>query len=300
MLDPREAIDRLTAAYRGPHPGHRTLHARGAFYEGTFTATPETAQLCGAAPFRGEPVPVTVRWSNGGGDPDVPDKAPDVRGMALKLRGDTGDVDLLGQTSPRFPVRDPADFVSMTEAAQRPATFPLWMLRHPRTIPHLLTSARAKPLDPPYSFAEKTYYPIHAYGWVAPDGTRRWVRYEMRPLAGSRPQGTFVGFDRLRQEIVARLGEGPVRYDLHVVVAADGDDPHDPTSVWSGVRDLSAGVIEGTAPVDDPEASGGPVVFDPTRVVDGIELSDDPILRYRPSAYSESIGRRTARRRDGA
>ncbi len=33
------------------------------------------------------------------------------------------------------------------------------------------------------------------------------------------------------------------------------------------------------------------MVFDPTRVVDGIELSDDPILRYRPAAYSESINR---------
>jgi catalase len=34
----------------------------------------------------------------------------------------------------------------------------------------------------------------------------------------------------------------------------------------------------------DPEAGGRPVVFDPTRIVDGIELSDDPILRYRPAA----------------
>ena len=48
MLDPREAIDRLTAAYRGPHPGHRTLHARGTFYEGTFTASPLAGELCRA------------------------------------------------------------------------------------------------------------------------------------------------------------------------------------------------------------------------------------------------------------
>ena len=39
--------------------------------------------------------------------------------------------------------------------------------------------------------------------------------------------------------------------------------------------------------------SSTPTVFDPTRVVDGIELSDDPILRYRPGAYSESVSRRT-------
>lgn len=49
---------------------------------------------------------------------------------------------------------------------------------------------------------------------------------------------------------------------------------------------------EVTAEVADPEVDGGPVVFDPTRTVDGIELSDDRILRYRPTAYSESVSRR--------
>ena len=84
-----------------------------------------------------------------------------------------------------------------------------------------------------------------------------------------------------------------MRYDLHVTVAADGDDPHDPRSVWRGSRQLTAGVIEVTGPVDDPEESGGPVVFDPTRVVDGIELSDDPILNVRTHAYSVSVEARS-------
>jgi catalase len=291
MIDPREAIDRLTAAYRGPHPGYRTLHARGTFYAGTFTASRSAAELCRAAVFSGEPVPVLVRWSNAAGSPRIPDKAPDVRGMAVKFRSSAGDTDLLGQTASRFPVRDPRDFVSMTEAATRPATLPLWIARHPRSVGALLANVRTKAVVAPFSYAEQTYYPIHAYGWVAGDGTRRWVRYDFRPQQGRRPSGTFEGFDRLREEIVARLAEGPVRYDVHVSVAADGDDPHDPTSVWKGSRELGA---EMTAPVDDPEESGGPTVFDPTRVVDGIELSDDPILRYRPAAYSESVARRTS------
>ena len=63
-------------------------------------------------------------------------------------------------------------------------------------------------------------------------------------------------------------------------------------SVWRGERELSAGRIEVTAPVDDPEADGTPTVFDPTRVVDGIELSDDPVLLFRPAAYSVSVDRR--------
>ena len=93
--------------------------------------------------------------------------------------------------------------------------------------------------------------------------------------------------------MAARLARGPVRFDLRVTVAADGDDPHDPMSVWKGAREFSAGTIEVTAPVPDPEADGGPVVFDPVRVVDGITLSDDPILHYRAHAYSVSISRRS-------
>ncbi len=294
MLDPREAIDRLTAAYRGPHPGHRTLHARGTFYDGTFIAHADAGELCRAAVFSGDTVRVLVRWSNAAGSPRLPDKSPDVRGMAVKFRSSAGDTDLLGQTAPRFPVRSPEDFVSMTEATARPATFPLWVARHPGTIGAFLANARAGAIKPPFSYAEKTYYPIHAYGWVDGDGTRRWVRYQLRPHDGRRPTGSFEGPDRLTQEIVARLEEGPVRYDLLATVAAERDDPHDPTSVWAGGRRLVAGVIEVTAPVEDPEVSGGPVVFDPTRVVDGIELPDDPILRYRPAAYSESVARRTA------
>ena len=39
--------------------------------------------------------------------------------------------------------------------------------------------------------------------------------------------------------------------------------------------------------------SSGVLVFDPTRVTTGIELSDDPVLRFRRRAYSESVARRT-------
>ena len=28
-----------------------------------------------------------------------------------------------------------------------------------------------------------TFYPIHAYGWLAEDGTRTWVRYVLRATA---------------------------------------------------------------------------------------------------------------------
>jgi len=294
MLDPEVAIDRINGAY-GRHERSRALHAKGRFYEGTFTASAEVAGLSRAAHLQGDPVPVTVRWSNAGGHPRVSDKAPDVRGMAVKFRTPSGDTDLLGQTAPRFPVRTPEAFIELTEAGRKPYLLPLFMAKHPSSVPALLANLRARTLVPPHSYAEATYFPIHAYGWLSTDGTRTWVRHVLRPLAtpADRLGESFDGRDRLFDEMEARLARGPVRFDLHVTVAADGDDPHDPMSVWTGARELSAGTVEVTAPIADPEADGGLVVFDPVRVVDGIELPEDPILRYRERAYSVSISRRS-------
>jgi catalase len=41
------------------------------------------------------------------------------------------------------------------------------------------------------------------------------------------------------------------------------------------------------------ERDGDIVVFDPMRVIDGIEPSDDPVLRFRSYAYSASVKLRT-------
>ena len=145
----------------------------------------------------------------------------------------------------------------------------------------------------PYSYAEATYYPVHAYKWIAADGTESWVRYRLTPQGGreERPAGEFTGPDRLREEILARLAAHPVRFTLEVQQAGPGDDPHDPMSVWR-TDFFDAGTLEVTGADPEREQGGEVVVFDPTRVVDGIELSDDPILRYRAAAYSASVSRR--------
>lgn len=292
MVNPVEAIDRINRVF-GRHPGHRALHAKGRFYAGTFTPTPEAGELCIAGHFQ-QQVPVRVRFSNGGGHPGVGDKAPDVRGMAVSFRLPDGTAtDLLGQTAPRFPVRTVEDFLDLVEHA-KPHQVPGFLLRHKDARVPLLANLKAKSIVPPHSFAEATFYPVHAYAWTGADGERRWARYVLRPqfLHADRLEQKFSGKNRLFEEIEARLGQRAVRFALEVTLAAPGDDPHDPMSVWAGERTFTAGTLDITAPDPDREQGGEVVVFDPTRVVEGIGLSDDPILRYRAAAYSESVNRR--------
>jgi catalase len=82
-----------------------------------------------------------------------------------------------------------------------------------------------------------------------------------------------------------------------VQIAAPGDDIDDPSAQWPADRErVDVGTLTLTKVIDDPERSGDIIVFDPVRVTDGIELSDDPVLQFRPRAYSVSVDRRIASR----
>ncbi len=124
---------------------------------------------------------------------------------------------------------------------------------------------------------------------------RRWVRYTWRPAIGEasirRKQAKSEGPDYLFDELRERLGREPIRMGLELQIAGEGDDPHDPSSVWPKHRErIVVGSLEVTG--IDEDADDG-LVFDPMRLVDGIEASDDPVLRYRPAVYSLSHARRT-------
>jgi catalase len=298
-VTPQQSTEAANEVF-GTHPGRRALHAKGMLLKGTFTATPFARALTRAGHMQGEAVPVTARVSNGGGNPDVPDYAPDVRGLAVKFYLPDGSrTDIVAQTAPRFPVRTPDGFLDLLRA-QKPGPsmawkFPLFLARNPGAVPGLPANLRA--LRPPESYATLAFYAIHAFRWLDADGGSRYVRYTLLPEAGDRRIGPraakALGRDYLQDEIRRRVADGPIRFTLELQIADAGDAVDDPTSVWPAVRErVSAGTIELTALETERETDGDVLVFDPTRVVDGIELSDDPVLRFRHDAYSDSVAHR--------
>ena len=98
MTTPEEGLGVITERY-GQHARHRALHAKGVHCIATFTANERASELSRAGHFSGEPVPVFTRFSNGGGDPTVPDYDPDVRGLAVSFQLPDGSrTDILSQT----------------------------------------------------------------------------------------------------------------------------------------------------------------------------------------------------------
>src|SRR5690348_11654016 len=70
-----QIVDAFNKIY-GSHAGFRANHAKGVVVEGHFKASPEAAKLSRAALFDGSMIPITVRFSDGGGLPTVPDGSP--------------------------------------------------------------------------------------------------------------------------------------------------------------------------------------------------------------------------------
>jgi catalase len=277
----------------GVHPGHRAAHAKGTLMTGTFTPNGNGGALTTAAHMQDEAVRVTVRFSNGGGDPAIPDYAREGRGMAVKLYlPDGSKTDIVGLTLPCFFVRTPEDFLSFTRARKEPERLmPDWLAAHPEALSAIQAALGA---DPPASYATCAYNSIHSYRWLDADGGSRFVRYRFEPEAGehtlSGEQAKALGRDYLQEDIVARGGSA---FRLQVIVAAEEDAVDDPTVAWPDERER---VDVGRLVVDGPELGrerdGDVLVFDPTRVTGGIELSDDAILRFRAPAYSVSVARR--------
>ena len=295
MIGPEEAIDRVSARF-GVHSARRALHARGIVCSGTFTASAEAAPLTAAPHMQGAPVPVIARFSNGSGDPEEPDRAPDVRGLAIRFELPDGDkTDIVAQSAPRFPVGNPEAFIGLIEATERGPQMliklPLFLARNPSAIPALRANASA--LRPPRSYADPTYYAVHAFRWTGEDGTPRWVRYSLIPATPSEATGEQdrSAVDYLSAEIRERFAAGEqVEFDLELQIAGEGDQPHDPSAVWG---DDSTRIHAGRLVLDATAEGREDTIFDPMRLAEGIEASEDPVLRFRPKAYGVSYARRT-------
>jgi len=293
----------VSNALFGVHEGRRALHAKGAFCEATFTASTAASKLCRAAIFSGAAVPALVRISNGGGNPASNDGAREARGLAVKLRPEGGEeCDILATTTPAFVLRTPEDFLELLRlrlpdpktGEPDMAALGAFLGEHPEAQTAVAATMGA---EPPASFATLPYFSPHSFRVLDAEGNGTWIRYRWRPAAGEHripdDEAKAKGRDYLFDELGARLGGGPIIFDLFLQIAGKDDPIDDPTAVWPDERELvEGGRLEITALVDDPEGDGHIEVFDPTRVPDGIELSDDPVLHARRAAYSASAYKR--------
>lgn len=297
-----EEIVRKIHGVLGRFEGYRTLHADGRFYSGQFQAYPEARRYTRAIHLQGETLPVTVRFSKGGGDPFAHFSA--TVGMATRFYLPDGRVTNIVMLSQKlFIARSVEQFLTLVTAGQplAPGGPPnldgvkAILPEHPNSAAVFAMRA-ASPA--PVSFAHTAFHAVHAFRYVNERDEATPVRCHWRPVEGERgqPPATLADqpADILYQELDARLVKVPVEFELVLELAEPGDPLDDATALWPEDRTrVAIGRLTLHAPLSE-SGLGDPVMnHDPTMLVDGIEPTDDPILQIRRGVYEVSAALRS-------
>jgi catalase len=291
-------------ALAGSHPGFRPVHAKGIVCSGTFRGAPEARGVSRAPHLQGQMVPTVVRFSNSSGNPDVHDGVANARALAVKFQLPDGkNADILALSVEGFPARTPEEFLAFLRAqlpdpvTGRPApdAVPRFLDSHPATRA-FVGRLMQKPV--PASYGQASYYAEHAFLFTAADGASRSGRYRWIPEAGE----AYLSLDEagkrspnfLREELESRLQKSPVVFRLLLQLAGESDPTDDVTALWPADRSVvELGRLEVTAISPTGAVDERRMVFDPTNLTDGIDLSGDPILLARSAAYSISYDYRS-------
>jgi catalase len=296
---PTQIVD-LANKVDGVHPGYRAFHAKGVVVEGTFKASPGAKRLSSAILFNGRSIPVTARFSDGSGMPTVPDGSPAMpRGIAIKYHLSGGrDTDMVTNSFKFFPVGTGEDFRDLLQAitasppdAPHPNKLEQFFGAHPNA-PKAIGS-----LPIPDSFADEEYHGIDAFIFVNMSGQRQAVRYVIAPesLVHITPEeAAKLSPDYLFDDLAKRIAQKPLVFHLKAQLAEPGDQTKDASQPWPDDRKVvDLGVLTLTKVDPDSAQVEKKLLFLPTNLTAGIELSDDPLPSLRAAAYGVSFGRRT-------
>jgi catalase len=297
-----ELVEMIHEDFQGFHPGYRGVHAQGRYYFAIFKATPEAKKLSRAVHLQGQPVPVTVRHGiSASGNPWGPAVSPS---MAVKFYLPDGTVtDLIGIPSPVFIGRTPDEVLEFLKTV-RPDTATgkpdeKRVMQFLATRPWIANAfQKAKAVPAPVSLAQTTFHAVHAFRFVNSADEAQYARYHWEPEAGVAGQPLEELQKQppsyLFEELEARLRKAPVVFNLVLQLAKDGDSTDDPTALWPDDRPrVTIGRLEITRTTTVEEIGDPVMMHDPTRLTDGIEASDDPVLAVRRGVYEVSVAHRT-------
>jgi catalase len=302
VLTQGRVVDRFEHV-SGVHPGFRRNHAKGVCITGMFESNGQGVRLSKAAVFKLGRMPVVGRFSLGGGNPQMTDEPSAVLAMGLRLRPPGGEEWRMAMIHlPVFVVRDVHGFYEQLLASKPdPRTGkpdPQKLAAFAATHPEFVRAMQVIKSGPsPSGFATANYNSLNAFRFINAAGDATPVRWSM--VASEAPLPTIPeqvkGQDKnyLFDDMIARLGRGPLQWHLIVTLAQPGDVTNDATVPWPATREQ---VDVGTLTIDRAETEGPgncrDIVFDPLVLPWGIEASDDPLLSGRSATYSDSFRRR--------
>lgn len=296
---PQQIADVMVQLSGGIHPGFRFNHAKGIVVTGTFTPAATARTVSKAAHFTGGAVPVTVRFSDAGGVPTIPDTDPrgSPRGIAIRFMLPGGAyTDIVSISHNGFIVGTGEEFLAFltavsktTDKSPHPNPVEQFLGTHPRALKFIQDVQTLSP-----SYATHAYFGNNAFVFIDSAGNKRAGRYQILPAAGihtiTAAALAKAGPEYLQDDIKQRLAKGPVQFKLVLQLANPGDQTKDGSLVWPDDRKtVELGTLSLTTVAPNNAELSKSLAFSPIILVPGIQLSDDPLPVLRASVYALSV-----------
>ncbi|WP_296183292.1 catalase [uncultured Corynebacterium sp.] len=288
----------------------RTPHAKGHGAFGELHITEDVSAYTKAKIFqKGTVTPMMGRFSTVAGEQGSPDTWRDVHGFALRFYTEDGNLDIVGNNTPVFFVRDGLKFPDFIHSQKRLGTNGLrdadmqwdFWTRNPESA-HQVTYLMGD-RGTPKSTRHQNGYGSHTFQWVNEQGEAFWVKYHFKTRQGvenftDEEATTTAGQnpDCHREDLYNAIEEGnyPV-WDVKVQIMPLDEaenyrfNPFDLTKVWSKkdypLHDVGYFVLN-----RNPRnffAQIEQVALDPSNIVPGVGLSPDKMLQARVFAYAD-------------
>ncbi len=289
----------------------RSPHAKGSGAFGKLTITQDVSQYTKAKAFQqGAETPMLARFSTVAGELGSPDTWRDVRGFALKFYTEDGNLDIVGNNTPIFFLRDPMkfpDFIHsqkrLPDSALRDGTmqWDFWTLS-PESA-HQVTYLMG-PRGLPKTWRHMNGYGSHTYMWVNEAGEKFWVKYHFHTQQGveyltndeaTRLAGEDADVHRKDLFEAIKRGDFPKwKFSVQIMPYEEARDyrfnPFDLTKTWSkkdyplievGEFELNQNPVNHFAQLEQ-------AAFSPSNQVPGTGISPDKMLLGRVFSYPDA------------
>lgn len=308
LLQDSQLIEKLQRFDRERIP-ERVVHARGTGAFGDFVPSADLSNLTSARVFAvGSKTPVFVRFSTVMGYRGSPEQARDPRGFAIKFYTDQGNWDMVGINWPIFFIRDAIKFPDFVHANKpsaitgvQDANLAFDFFAHTPEATNMLTHLYSDD-GMPDSYRHMDGFAVHAFKFVNAKGEVHYVKFHWVSDQGKksfRPGeiAASIGTDwnLMTNDLYGAIRKGDFpRWDLYVQVLSPSDlrnftyDALDDTKEWLGVPERKVGTMTLNRVPDNYFESTEESAFAPSRLVPGIEPSEDRMLQGRLFAYADT------------
>lgn len=264
--------------------------------KGTFTPSRDASKLSKAPIFSQPSTPLIMRYSTDTGFKDLPDNGENgSRGFAIRfVLSEDGHThyDIITNNAFGFVVSTGQGFLEQFQA-MRDGKMDDFLNKYPHAKYFMDNQSPAHA----YSFATEQWHSIHAFKFVNREGKERFFRWRLVPWQGvmkhSKADAAKQSKNFQFEDLEWRLKNGKtIKYRLMAQLAEPDDPTNDSTKVWPETNEFAEMgeiVIDRLWSMDEGEPSGREqkkIIYDPVpRYIEGIEVSDDPLIEVRTAVY---------------